>query len=91
MMSDQYHVTVGKEKMKIDNLIYFFTRNGSKDCNLTILAVFLEKRSGKKKCAQCSVRSRAFDFSKHDPATLTHYIFITFLISTYIALMHQLS
>ena len=23
MMSDQYHVTVGKEKMKIDNLIYF--------------------------------------------------------------------
>ena len=62
MMSDQYHVTVGKEKMKIDNLIYFFTRNSSKDCNLTILAVFLEKRSGKKKCAQCSVRSRAFDF-----------------------------
>ena len=49
MMSDQYHVTVGKEKMKIDNLIYFFTRNGSKDCKLTILAVFLEKRSGKKK------------------------------------------
>lgn len=48
MMSDQYHVTVGKEKMKIDNLIYFFTRNGSKDCNLTILGVFLEKRSGKK-------------------------------------------
>lgn len=48
-MSDQYHVTVGKEKMKIDNLIYFFTRNGSKDCNLTTLAVFLEKRSGKKK------------------------------------------
>lgn len=63
MMSDQYHVTVGKEKMKIDNLIYFFTRNGSKDCKLTILAVFLEKRSGKKKkCAQYSVRSRAFDF-----------------------------
>lgn len=24
MMSDQYHVTVRKEKMKIDNLIYFF-------------------------------------------------------------------
>lgn len=23
MMSDQYHVTVGKEKMKIDNLIKF--------------------------------------------------------------------
>lgn len=23
MMSEQYHVTVGKEKMKIDNLIHF--------------------------------------------------------------------
>ena len=59
MMSDQYHVTVGKEKMKIDNLIYFFTRNGSKDCKLTILAVFLEKRSGKKKMCtmQCTITS----------------------------------
>lgn len=38
MMSDQYHVTVGKEKMKIDNIYLFFTRNGSKDCNLTTLA-----------------------------------------------------
>ena len=48
MMSEQYHVTVGKEKMKIDNFNTFFTRNGSKDCNLTTLAVFLKKRSGKK-------------------------------------------
>ena len=36
-------------------------------------------------------RSVDTTYSKHDPATLTHYIFITFLISTYIALMHQLS
>ena len=36
-------------------------------------------------------RSVDTTYSKHDPATLTHYIFITFLINTYIALMHQLS
>ena len=63
MMSDQYHVTVGKEKKEERQFNIFFTRNGSKDCNLTTLTVFLEKRSGKKKkCAQYSVRSRAFDF-----------------------------
>ena len=49
MMSDQYHVTVGKEKKEDRQFNIFFTRNGSKDCNLTTLAVFLEKRSGKKK------------------------------------------
>lgn len=59
MMSDQYHVTVGKEKKEDRQFNIFFTRNGSKDCNLTTLAVFLEKRSGKKKMCtiQCTITS----------------------------------